>query len=97
MRVGTLLSVATFPEAQNPSYLCQIDFGPLGIKQSSAQLTERYQPDELVGQQIIAVVNLPPKQIAVKISSCLILGTLSEAGSAFITPATKVENGVRIG
>ncbi len=61
MRVGTILSAEHFPEAHKPAYLCQIDFGSLGIKQSSAQLTEKYQPQELIGKQVIAIVNFPPQ------------------------------------
>ena len=73
MRVGTILTATEFPEANNPSYILTIDFGELGIKKTSAQITELYKTKELIGKQIVAVVNFPNKQIASIQSKCLIL------------------------
>lgn len=99
IRVGTIIEVRDFEEARNPSYQILIDFGPLGIKKSSAQITTRYQKDDLVGQQIIAVVNFPPKQIANFISECLIMGIYGEDPKevTLITPNLSVKNGQHIG
>lgn len=97
MRVGTVLEVKDFPKAHNPSYQLKIDFGPYGIKQSSAQITKLYAKEELVGKQVIAVVNFPPKQIANFMSECLVLGTVGEEKViTLLQPERKVENGLRI-
>ncbi|AFD05392.1 tRNA-binding protein [Solitalea canadensis] len=97
MRVGTIIEAEEFPKANNPSYKLTIDFGPLGIKRSSAQITHLYNPETLVGQQVIAVVNFPPKQIANFISECLVLGTLGDQKViTLLQPEQKVENGLRI-
>jgi tRNA-binding protein len=74
MRVGTILEAEAFPEVHNPAYILLIDFGPLGKLRSSAQITALYTPEELVGRQVVAVVNFPPKQIANMQSQCLVLG-----------------------
>ncbi|MNE06368.1 tRNA-binding protein YgjH [compost metagenome] len=97
MRVGTIIEASDFPKARNPSYQLTIDFGPLGIKRSSAQITDLYTPETLIGQQVIAVVNFPPKQIANFISECLVLGTLGDQKVVtLLQPGQKVENGLRI-
>ncbi|HNI43260.1 MAG TPA: tRNA-binding protein [Chitinophagales bacterium] len=98
MRVGTILSVADFPKARKPAYQLTIDFGDeLGIKRSSAQITNLYQANDLVGKQVIAVVNFPPKQIANFISECLVLGVVGdERGVILLQPEQKVTNGYRI-
>lgn len=81
LRVGRILSAETFPEAQKPAYILHVDFGePIGIKKSSAQLTDLYQPAELVGRLIVAVVNFPAKQIGSVMSECLVTGFHNEKG-----------------
>ncbi|MDB5242084.1 MAG: tRNA-binding protein, partial [Spirosoma sp.] len=74
IRTGTVLSAESFPKARKPAYKLTIDFGELGIRQSSAQLTKLYEADDLNGKQVVAVVNLSPKQIATFMSECMILG-----------------------
>lgn len=97
MRIGTIVKVEDFPEARNPSYRLTIDFGPLGIKKSSAQITKLYKKEDLINKQIIAVVNFPPKQIADFISEVLVLGVvLHNKEVVLIKPGNKVENGLRI-
>lgn len=98
MRVGTILEVHDFPKAKNPAWQLRIDFGEYGIKKSSAQLTKLY-PEKagLLGKQIIAVVNFPPKQIANFISECLVLGVVGEGGEVtLLQPEQPVKNGLRI-
>lgn len=98
MRVGTIIEATVFKEARNPAYKIVIDFGDLGTRKTSAQITKLYDPETLIGQQVIAVVNFPPKQIANMQSECLILGTLGEAHTVtLLQPERKVENGLRIG
>jgi tRNA-binding protein len=97
MRVGTVLSAEPFPEARNPSYKLTIDFGPLGVRKSSAQITALYDAEGLVGRQVIAVVNFPPKQIATLMSECLVLGVvLADKKVVLLQPERAVENGMRI-
>ena len=99
MRVGTILQVADFPEAQKPAYQITIDFGnKIGIRKSSAQITKRYQKEALIGKQIVAVVNFPKKQIGKFMSECLILGSVGQENDiVLLTPDSNVENGLRIG
>ena len=98
MRVGTIVSAEHFLEAKNPSVKLTIDFGDLGIKKSSAQITKLYHPESLVGRQIIAVVNFPPKQIANMMSECLVLGAVAEQNSVtLLTTDFPVQNGLRVG
>ncbi len=97
MFVGTILSAEDFPKAKNPSYKLTIDFGPMGIKKSSAQITTLYKKDDLPGKQIIAVTNFPPKQIADFISECLVLGAVgNDKEVTLIQPDNNVPNGYRI-
>ena len=98
IRCGTVISVADFPEAKKPSYRLEIDFGTLGMKNSSAQITSLYQKEELVGKQILAVVNFPKKQIANFFSECLVLGLYGENKDVtLITPSLPVKNGSILG
>lgn len=97
MRIGTIVAAEPFPEARNPSYRLRIDFGELGERKSSAQITDLYGPEELVGRQIVAVVNFPPKQIATTMSECLVLGSVGEKGITLLCPERPVVNGERIG
>ncbi len=97
MRVGTILGAEVFKQARKPAYKLVIDFGPLGVRKSSAQITLRYQPDELIGKQVIAVVNFPPKQIATMKSECLVLGSVDGDEVTLLTADLPVENGLRIG
>ena len=99
MRVGTIIGVEDFPEARRPAYKLQIDFGPeIGIRKSSAQITLRYQKEDLLHRQVIAVVNFPKKQIATFMSECLVLGAVgAENDIVLLQPDAKVENGLRIG
>ena len=98
IRVGTIIKAEEFAKAKRPAYKLTIDFGKkIGIKKSSAQITEQYKLEELVGQQILAVVNFPPRQIADFMSEVLVLGTYSENGVVLITPQKKVANGDKLG
>jgi len=98
MRAGTILEAKEFPKARRPAYQLVIDFGPLGIKKSSAQITQRYKPEELIGRQVIAVVNFPPKQIANFISECLVMGAYAENGEVvLLQPQMPVPNGSKVG
>jgi len=97
MRVGTVLEVKDFPEATNPSYQVKIDFGEFGIKKTSAQITKVYDKEDLVGKQIMAVTNFPPKQIANIMSECLILGVvLEDKKYVVLQPERNVKNGLKI-
>ena len=98
MRVGTIISAADFPNAKKPAYKLIIDFGESGIKNSSAQITKLYLREELLGKQVIAVVNFPPKQIADFISECLVLGVYNENEEVILLhPSRQVKNGCKIG
>ncbi|MCC7465514.1 MAG: tRNA-binding protein [Saprospiraceae bacterium] len=97
MRAGTIVDARIFEGARNPAYQLWIDFGPLGIKKSSAQITKLYSLEELVGKQVVAVVNFPPKQIANFFSECLVLGVVgAEKEVTLLQPERTVENGLRI-
>ncbi len=98
IRVGTIIEVSDFEKARNPSYQLAIDFGELGIKRSSAQITALYKKEDLLNRQIIAVVNFPPKQIANFFSECLVLGIYnSKKEVVLLEPSLKVANGDKIG
>ena len=98
IRVGTIIAAKVFERAKKPAYRLQIDFGEeIGIKKSSAQITEQYAPDELIGKQVLAVVNFPPRQIADFMSEVLVLGTYSKDGVVLITPDKPVKNGDKLG
>ena len=98
MRVGTILDAQIFKEAQRPSLRLEIDFGILGIKKSSAQIRDLYRPEEVIGKQIVAVVNFPLKQIATMMSECLVLGVIGARNEVtLLQPDRPVENGDRIG
>jgi tRNA-binding protein len=99
MRIGTILEVVDFPEARKPAYQLTIDFGnEVGIRKSSAQITKRYSKEDLLGKQIVAVVNFPKKQIGKFISECLVLGSVgNENDIVLLISDLKVENGLRIG
>ena len=98
MRLGTIIAAADFPKARKPSFKLTIDFGELGIKQSSAQITHLYNKHELIGKQIIAVVNFPPKQIANFFSECLVLGVYNQQKEVvLLQPSQPATNGCRIG
>lgn len=97
MHVGTILEAELFKEARNPAYKMIIDFGDLGKRKTSAQITELYKPKDLIGKQIVAVTNFPPKQIANIMSECLVLGALGENKDVtLIEPGLKIKNGSRI-
>lgn len=98
IRVGTIIEATDFPEARNPSYILKIDFGDLGIKKSSAQITDLYQKEDLIGMQVTAVVNFPPKQIATVMSECLVLGAIGKNKEvSLLQPSVKTFNGSKIG
>ncbi len=93
LRVGTITEVNDFPEARNPAYQLTIDFGDLGIKKSSAQITTLYSKETLLNRQIVAVINFPKKQIANFMSECLVMGAVKEKDVFLLHPESKVKNG----
>jgi len=96
LRVGTIIEVNDFPEARKPAYQLTIDFGDLGIKKSSAQITTLYTKDDLLHRQIVAVVNFPKKQIANFMSECLVMGAVKANDVFLLHPETKVKNGTTV-
>lgn len=98
IRVGTIIEAKPFLKARKPAYQLRIDFGEeIGIKKSSAQITDVYKPENLINKQILAVVNFPPRQIADFMSEVLVLGTYSEQGVVLIRPDIEVKNGDKLG
>ncbi len=98
MRIGTIVSAEQFKEARNPAYKMIIDFGDYGQKKTSAQITKLYDVEDLIGKQVIAVINFPTKQIANIMSECLVLGGVGENKEVtLIEPERKVKNGMRVG
>ena len=98
IRAGTILEVNDFPQAKKPAWQLTIDFGEAGIRKSSAQITDLYEKQELIGKQVIAVLNFPPKQIATFFSECLVLGVYTDKKEVvLLTPDKPVGNGWKIG
>lgn len=98
IRSGTIIHAEPFKEARNPAYKITIDFGELGQRKTSAQVTDLYQPEDLIGRQVVAVVNFPPKQIANFMSECLLLGTIGDKKViTLLAPEQSVSNGLAVG
>jgi tRNA-binding protein len=97
IRVGTVIEANDFPKARKPAYQLKIDFGDLGIKTSSAQITDLYTKEELVNKQVMAVVNFKPRQIANFMSECLVLGVYNQDGNVVLLQASKpIKNGEQV-
>ena len=98
LRVGTIIQALEFPEARKPAWKLKIDFGPdIGIKKSSAQLTDLYGPQDLVGKQVVAVVNFPPRQIGPFMSECLVTGFYNQLGQVVLAvPDKDIQNGAKL-
>ena len=98
IRVGTIIDAKVFEKAKKPAYQLTVDFGEeIGIKKSSAQITDVYKVEDLVGKQVLGVVNFPPRQIADFMSEVLVLGTYSKQGVVLIKPDEEVQNGDKLG
>ncbi len=97
MRVGTILEATDFTEVRNPSYKLKIDFGnTIGVLKFSAQITNLYQAEELIGKQVIAVVNFPKKQIGPFMSECLVLGAVDGKDVTLLQPSKNTPNGLKV-
>ncbi len=97
IRTGTIVDALAFEKAIKPAYKLYIDFGDLGLKKSSAQITDRYSAEDLIGNQVLAVVNFAPRQIADFMSECLVLGVLDKDGTVLLTTEGKTPNGLAVG
>ena len=93
LRIGTIIDVKDFPDARQPAYQLSIDFGDLGVKKSSAQITTLYKKEDLLNRQIVAIVNFPKKQIASFMSECLVLGAVNGKDVVLLYPELTVRNG----
>ncbi|MFD1294142.1 tRNA-binding protein [Lutibacter holmesii] len=98
LRIGTIIAVEDFPKARKPAYQLTIDFGDLGVKKSSAQITQRYTKDDLIGKQITAIVNFKKKQIANFFSECLVLGIENNKQEIVLLQSSKlnIKNGTQV-
>ena len=96
IRIGTVIAAGPLPNARRPAIVLTIDFGPIGILTSSAQVTDHYSPRAMLGRQVVAVVNFPPKQIGSVMSECLVLGASDGQGIALVSTERGVPNGARV-
>jgi tRNA-binding protein len=97
IRIGTVIEVNDFPKAKKPAYQLKVDFGNLGIKTSSAQITDLYTKEDLINRQVMAVVNFKPRQIANFMSECLVLGVYNQEGNVVLLQASKpIKNGEQV-
>ena len=96
LRIGTIIEVNDFPEARRPAYQIKIDFGDLGMKKTSAQITAVYTKEELLQKQVVAVVNFPKKQIGSFMSECLLLGAVDGREVIILNPEDQVKNGLTV-
>ncbi len=96
IRVGTVVSAELNPKARQPAYVLEVDFGPLGVRTSSAQITEHYEAGDLVGSQVAAVLNVEPKRIAGVKSEVLILASVGDSGTVLLSPTQPVLDGSRV-
>lgn len=97
LRVGTIVEASDFPEARRPAYKIKVDLGPdIGIKKSSAQITRLYQPQEIIGKQVLCVTNFPPKQIGRFVSEILVTGFVCDSGVVLCSPDKEIPNGMRL-
>lgn len=99
MRIGTICEATPFPEARKPAYQLKVDFGrQIGVLKSSAQITDLYSPEDLIGKQVVGIVNFPAKQIGPMMSECLVMGVYADSGSVvLLNPERDVPNGSKIG